>query len=260
MIEFDIPLAWLLGLLLIFIRVAVIIFFFPLFGDQFMPRTAKALLSLAVALAVAPGVEMEALRFPTTIASAVLYLLPELALGLSIGLSARLILEGIRSAGQFAGMQMGFMMANVVDPTNQSQISVVAQLWQISAIMIFFGIDGHHVLIQAIAQSLQTIPPFHLQITPGLFHIVHKLAVEMFVVTVQISAPVVAAMILTNVCLGLANKVVPQMHVFMESFPLRLLLGLWMMFSLMGIFVIMFERIIGGLGEAFQAVMRAMAI
>ncbi|MBN1516333.1 flagellar biosynthetic protein FliR [Candidatus Sumerlaeota bacterium] len=244
---------------LVFFRVALVISMLPLFGEQTTPTTVKVLLAMALSLALVPAADVAWTNLPATVPRLMLALLPEAVFALAIGLTTRILLETSHIAGELVGLQMGFMTASVVDPANNSQISLVSQFWQIATILVFFMINGHHVVILALSRSFDFLPPLSAAFRPDYLEFMNLMTLRMFVVALQLAAPVVVATMLVNICLALVNKVAPNLHVFMESFPLRILLGLAMLVTLSGAIVTILARYIGGLETSLAALLKIAA-
>lgn len=146
--------------------------------------------------------------------------------GVIIGYSARFVFAGIDLAGQLIGIQMGFGIVNIIDPKQETQLSIIAQFQGLLAILIFLSLNGHHWLLLALAKSFETIPLSGFAYSQPALAILFKMSGDIFVVAFKISAPVMVALFLTNVTLGVLAKAIPQIHVFMMSFPLTIAVGL----------------------------------
>lgn len=244
---------------IIFFRVGLVMAMLPLFGEQNAPRVVKLLLVAALSLALMPAVRVDWSLMPNTMPRLAVALAPEAIFAMAIGFSTRILLETAHIAGELVGLQMGFMTASVVDPSNKSQISLIAQFWQVATILVFFVIDGHHVVMLALAQSFEVLPPLSLTLQTRYMDLFNIMALRMFVVALQLAGPIVVATMLVNICLALVNKVAPNLHVFMESFPLRILVGLMMLVGLTGAIVTMLSRYISGLDVTLATVMKLAA-
>ena len=132
----------------------------------------------------------------------------------------------VQLAGQSIGIQMGFAAASQFDPTTQSNSVVVAQFQFIVATLLFFAMDGHHRAIEALAASFTRVPLLHAQLTGGVMSLIVTVTAGVFVAAISVAAPVIAAMLLTNLGLGILARTLPQMNVFMVAFPLQITVGL----------------------------------
>lgn len=213
----------------VLIRVSFIIFFMPLIGDAYTPVRIRLLFALALTGVLLPVVQIDPALLPQTPMQVLFALFPEFLLGLTLGLTARLVFAAVQFAGQLAGEQIGFGIANVIDPTQSAEISIVAQTWFLFSLLFFLAIDGHHIFISAILRSFELVPLFAAQMPADLLHLMNRSVAEMFAIGILCAAPVLAAMLITNMAMGLVAKAVPQVNIFIESFPIRIALGLLIM-------------------------------
>jgi flagellar biosynthetic protein FliR len=223
---FDWSIAQFQSFVLIMMRVSPILFMMPILSSSTLPPLLKISLMLAVSLLLLPLVKIEVRFFPRDLYQFGFLMIGELMVGFILGLSIKLIFAGIQLAGEFAGYQMGLAMAHILDPQSGMDTTLIAQFYYLLGLLIFLSIDGHHWFIRALFQSFSVLSPgeFHLKI--GLYHHFLKLSGEMFVIALKMVAPVMAVLIFTQIALGMIAKMVPQMNVLMNSFPLTICLGM----------------------------------
>ncbi len=226
MASFNIPLDIVYALMLIFLRVAAIVFSAPVLDSRAVPATFKVALALAVSILLVPtvskGIAIAGLSLPVF----VLGILSEIVIGITIGLSVKLLFTGIQLAGQMAGYQMGFAMANVMDPATSVQIPILAQIYNLTAMLVFLAVNAHHMFFTALVQSYAIVPPMSAVLSASLVKMMMSLAANMFIVAIKIGAPLIAVLLIATMGLGLVARTVPQMHVFVVAMPLKILLGL----------------------------------
>jgi len=226
MTTISIPIAQLQAFLLIFLRVSAIILVLPIFSSKNIPVMLKAGLSISVSIVLFPMVRIEALPFLTEPIPFAIEVMGEILLGAVIGLSVRMLFAGIQLAGQLLGFQMGLGIANVMDPISNSQASVIAQLKNLFAMLMFLAVNAHHQLLQALVKSFRMMPPpLDFQYGTSLMEQVVRLAGNMFIIAVKVGAPVMIVLLLTSVALGLVARTVPQMNVFIVAFPVKIVIG-----------------------------------
>jgi len=213
------------GLLFVFLRLSTILLLLPFLGSPNLPAIWKVGFILALSLLITKVTPLHPLPMRSGVEMLII-IGTELILGLALGLSVRLILAGFEMAGQFIGFQMGFTIVNVVDPQSGTQSSIMSQLSSILTILVFLTANGHHYLIQAVVASFDLLPPGGFSLTPGVYHKILTLSGEMFVVAFKIAAPVMTALLLATVALGIVSKSVPQMNVLIVGFPLNIGVGL----------------------------------
>jgi flagellar biosynthetic protein FliR len=226
MAALNIPLDAFFGVLLIFLRVAAIVFSAPVLDTATIPVLFKAGLAFAVSILLLPVVDALVTVKGLSLMTFVIGVFSEIAIGVTIGLSVKLLFTGIQLAGQIVGFQMGVAMANVVDPASSSQIPILAQLYNLTAMLVFLAINAHHMFFTALVDSYRVLPPLSIHISPQLVDMMMRLAANMFVVAIKVGAPLIAVMLVVSVGLGLVARTVPQMHIFIVAMPLKIVIGL----------------------------------
>ena len=218
-----------LAFILALVRVIGIIATAPVFGSSVTPPQIKIVLSLALALILYPFIP-SLKSFPTLPNDYIFLISSELFIGLILGLIGRFLFAAVEFAGTVIGFQMGLSMANVLDPQSQEQISLVGRFETVAATLIFLAMDGHLILIQALVKSYSLIPIGMARISKPLVDKLTELSSSVFVIGLQIGAPLIVALFLANAIIGLLSRSVPQIQVFVVGFPLTLLLGFLFLF------------------------------
>lgn len=235
--------------ILVLLRVSAIVVTIPVISESSMPMRIKAALSILIALIIFPLVLPkipQTAEYPTLI---LMYRMAgEVMIGLVIGFAARLIFAGIRMAGDLIGFQMGFSIANVIDPTSSEQVSVITELQYLVAMLVFLSFDAHHVFFQAIVQSYSILNPLAFHFSGSLMQIILSFSKEMFVIAVKLAAPIMAVMLFTNVSLGIVARTVPQINIFIVGMPLQIAIGL----IFLGITAPMFIKLASGYFLGFE--------
>jgi flagellar biosynthesis protein FliR len=219
------------GFFWIFVRVGALFFLLPFFGAKNIPAMWKAGFSLLTALILFPVVPPPPV-FPRTFPEVVMGVTSEILLGFVLAIGVRMLFAAVELAGQFMGFQMGFNMASAMDPETGGQSTVMSQFLYLFTILIFFSVNGHHMFIRALAASFYKVPPnsFHLN-TPVVDTLV-KVSGDMFLIALKMAAPIMIALFLSHLCLGIVARTVPQVNVLMIGFPLNISLGM-ILFSLL---------------------------
>ena len=217
----------------IFLRVTAILMSLPIFSGNNVPNMFKAGLALAVALVLYPVIDLAALPEMDGWLFLTVGVASEVLLGLGVGLAIRLMMAGIQMAGQVAGYQMGLAIANIMDPATSMQTPVLAQAFNLLAMLIFLSINAHHWFFRALVESFAVLPPFTFGVSASFIAYLMAMAGNMFVIALKIGAPVIVVLILTSVSFGLMARTVPQMNIFIVAMPLKIIVGLlFIVFSL----------------------------
>ena len=255
---FDISLSQLYTFFLIFLRVGAIMLVVPIFDSKNIPLMFKAGLSFSISIVLFPILKSDIHPVFAGIIPFGIGVAGEIIMGLIIGFSVRLIFAGVQLAGQIAGFQMGFAIANVIDPLSNAQVSIIAQLKNLVAMLIFLAINAHHWFLRALVESFRLVPPFDFQFSNSLMAQLVKLSCNMFIIAIQVGAPVMAALLLTSAALGLIARTVPQMHIFIVAMPLKIMVGLLFLALSLPFLSAFLRQIFNGWGRDLFLLLRAM--
>lgn len=215
-----------LSMAIILTRVAPLLFFMPVIGSPNIPFQVKILLALIITLILLPVVQVNPNLLNGPPLGFILLVLAEILLGATLALFARFVFAATEIAGQMVGIQMGMGMAGVMDPQFGSQISLVGFLWNIAAILIFLGINGHHMFFSTLVESFAWLKPGAATLTRPTFEGIMQGASHMFVLAVKIMAPAGAVLFFTHVAMGIVAKTVPQIPIMIVGLPLTIAVGL----------------------------------
>ena len=213
--------------LLVFVRVSAMLFIFPIFSAPQIPLLARLGLAGLISFILFKVV-------PVLPASPGLYelglgILCQIVLGLIVGFVASLVFTGIQFAGELIDLQIGFAVANVLNPATQQQVTIIGEFELAIATLIFLATDSHFFLLQGIAGSFNLIPLPLINLDPSVAGNIVLFVSQAFFIVFKIAAPISVALFLTNVALAFAARVAPQMNVFVIGLPLQIGVGLMMM-------------------------------
>ena len=225
--------------LLVLLRVSALLIVAPIFGHRNYLARAKVGLAFMVAdagLAVPEGL------FPYAF-----MMVREVIMGLVLGFAVLLLFVGIQFAGQLAGLQMGFGIVNVIDPQSSNQVSIIGQFLNILAILILLSIDGHHMILKGLISSFDAVPLGQVAIKAPMMEKMIALSSQVFVIAVKIASPILIALFMVSVALGVLARTVPQMNVFIVGFPVQIGVGLGAMMVALPLFYVLLERLTNSL-------------
>ncbi len=215
---------WIAGLLWPLTRILGLVAAAPLFGNKAVPVSGKVVIGVLLAVVIAPTVPAIPAADPTSWAG-LLILVKELLIGAAIGFAMRIVFAAIEFAGEIASMTMGLGFAMFFDPSTQGRSSAISQFLALVATMAFLAVNAHLVLLQALAESFVTMPitstPFSANAPLELV----RWGARIFSAGLQLSLPIVAALLITNVALGILTRAAPQLNIFGIGFPLTLGVG-----------------------------------
>lgn len=219
-----IDLAWLLGTLLLSARVAAATMLTPMFGPTQIPGPVRAFIALMLSAFLVLAVPTGA---PPVVSALGLgaAMIGELVLGASLAFGFLVAYAATQIAGRVLDIQLGYGAAAVLNPTTQTPAPLLGSMFGMAAVAVFLALDGHHVLLRALALSVSAYPPGnfvvdfdfgeHLRFSSG-----------MFTFALALAAPVMLSLLLADIALAVMARSMPQLNVFVLSFSLKIVLGL----------------------------------
>lgn len=219
-----IDLMWLTGTLLLAARVAAATVLTPVFGPTQIPAPVRVFVSLALAafLVLAVPVTIPPIANATDLTLA---MLGELLIGASLAFGFLVAYAATQVAGRVLDVQFGYGAAAILNPTTQVPAPLLGTVFGMAAVAVFLGMDGHHVLIRALALSVETYPPGTLAMDID-FGAHLRFSGAMFTFGLALAAPVMLSLLLADVALAVMSRSMPQLNVFVLSFSVKIVLGL----------------------------------
>jgi flagellar biosynthesis protein FliR len=214
---------------LIFIRITAALAVLPVFSHTAVPAMAKAGLGAALTLLLMPAISGAVPASSGTIVDFFLLAIRETACGVLLGFVGQCLFWAVDVAGQLIGFQAGFSMASAIDPATEQQTTVVAQFYNMTALLIFITLNGHHVMLRAISDSLHAVPIGQLAIDARFQVWTVMMARQILADGIRLAAPIMVTLLLTDVGLGILTRIAPALHIFVIGFPLKVAITLLMM-------------------------------
>ena len=226
MIEFE-PLVR-FGLLLV--RPGMLVAAAPPFGAAYAPMPVRLGLTLLLTLALTPVV---AAPVSFGLIDLSLVITREMAVGLAIALGIRALIAGAELAGHLTGYQLGFSYGSIVDPQSGVRNSMFAALYANLALITFFMLNGHHMLLRAMATSYTQIPIGLGRVDGSLVGAVTSMLGIIFVLGVRLAMPLILVLLVVEIALGLIARAAPGINLMVVSQPLRIIIGLLVVASIL---------------------------
>jgi flagellar biosynthetic protein FliR len=223
--------------LLVLARVSGVFQMAPFFSGQRAPIYIRSGLAALVALLISFILPSNPAEMPREFLPFILEIGSEFILGFTIGYIIHLVFVAVQVAGQFIDMQMGFGIVNVLDPQSGIQMPLIGNFLYIIALLVFFGMDGHHLIINALVKSYEFVPIFGVNFRGEMYELIVILFCTMFLTAMKIALPLVATLLVVDISLGLVARTVPQMNVFIVGLPIKIAVGLLLLSSLIGLYV-----------------------
>jgi flagellar biosynthetic protein FliR len=235
--------AWLVAFIWPFTRILALLAVAPVTGGDQFPARGKVGLAVLMSLVIAPTIP----SLPTIDPGSwdgLFMLAHEMVIGLTIGFAMRLVFVAVELAAELIGLQMGLGFAQFYDVSAGGQVSALGRFFGLAATLTFLAINGHLLLFSVLADSFTTMPVAGA--TGGAFF---KTLVSwggyMIYAALSLALPVIAALLITNLGLGILGRAAPQLNVFAVGFPITLTIGLIAVFVSVPFFLPIFERLVG---------------
>ena len=208
----------------------------PVFNNAALPVRVRLVMGLGITMALAP-----ALPPPPAIAAGswlgLAVIAEQMLIGVMMGFALRIALAALDVTGELIGLQMGLSFATFFDPTSSSVTPVMTQFLGFLTALMFLAMNGHLLALTLLAESFTLLPvsttPFH---AVALWSIVTSAAM-MFSLGVMLALPLITALLVTNIALGVLSRVAPALNLFAVGFPVTLALGfvvLWLTLPYIG--------------------------
>ena len=245
---------WMTAALLVALRLAPLFIMAPVLGGADIPVRIRVFLSLglAVTIAAAAGPAISPIAAPLASPGAFLAAAAsELMIGIALVFGVFAAFGAFLFGGRLLDIQVGFGIANVFDPISRSQGPLLGTALNLLAVVVFFSIDGHHMLIRGIVESLTLFPPGRSLTQLDAGAVVAQFGV-VFAYGLVLVAPAVIALLLVDAGLAIAARTMPQMNIFIVAMPLKVIVGLLVLALSMQYLGPVMSRIFGSIGIYWQ--------
>lgn len=244
--------------LLVLVRASGLFILSPIFAHRAIATPIKV--GLVILLSLITMMTIPTPDLPATDSLIVLAGLAflELMVGAIIGFMFLLIMLAVQGAGSMIGYQIGFALANVLDPSSNTQQSIIGTFWVMLALLIFLTLNGHHLIIQAFRDSYAVMPPGQIVMAGGVGEEIIRHSAYVFVIALKIAAPVMVTLFLVDVTLGTVAKMMPQMNVFFIGFPIKVAAGIAVIALSLPIFGYVIEKSLNHLNSELGRLLIAM--
>jgi flagellar biosynthetic protein FliR len=248
--------AWLAVLMFPLARILGLIAIAPVFASVGLSTRVRVLIGLAIAFALAPVLPpMPSISAGSWIGLAVL--VQQTLIGILIGLTLRIVFSAVDLAGEMMGLQMGLSFAVFYDPQNAGQTPVLGEFLGLLTTLIFLAMNGHLLTLAVLAESFRLLPIGSTPISAHSFTAIIGWASVLFSAGVLLSLPVVAALLIANLALGVLSRVAPQLNLFAVGFPVTIFSGFTVLTISLPYFGAALERLFDQSFSALRGVMQA---
>lgn len=230
------PYEYLDAFLLIIVRTLGMMIMMPFLSNRNIPQMTKVGVSIFISMILINVIPIDLLVSSSQPLEFAIYVVKEFIAGWLLGFSAYTVFAILTLAGQFIDYQIGFSMVNVFDPMSQTQITITGNLYYFVFLLIFLMTRSYFFVFKGLKESFIYIPLGQMTLSPSLYNSFIDFFNEFFLTALQIAAPIFFVMLVTNAVLGILARTVPQLNMFVIGFPIKIILGLFVLYLTMYLF------------------------
>ena len=242
----------------ILIRVAGIVVAIPAFSSRNVPLHVRIGLLIGITVILFPIVSDQVRPLSFSWPQVVPLLFTEFMVGIVLGFAISFVMNAFIIAGELIGIQMGINLISALDPVAGGQVPILGQFMGLLGMLIFLAIDGHHMMFEALVASFQLVPPMHVHFSGFLVESVLKLGLGMFVLALKVGAPVMTAVFIVTLGMGILGRTIPQLNVMLNNVPITIGIGLLVLGLSLPLFGSLAESNLRGIGPTLQGLLSIM--
>ena len=209
---------------LVLTRVSGLTMTAPLYGTKEVPSQVRVFLALVLALLVMPSQWNATLEYPGTTLNYLAIVAGELTVGVCLGLGIQLIFRGLEMAGELIAYVGGLMMAEALDPGQDTNEPLFSRFFNLVALAVFLGVGGHRMVMAGLLDTFQSLPPGLGAFTNSITEVFVTLVAQSYSLAVRAAAPAIVSLLMASLVVGLIGRTVPQLNVMNLGFGLNSLL------------------------------------
>jgi flagellar biosynthetic protein FliR len=208
------------GFFLVLARVSPLFVLAPLFSSKMVPARVKAIVAVGLSIGLTP-IAVHGQQIPTEPMAVAGLLVVQVLVGLAFAFAVGMVLAAIEAAGALTDMVAGFSFGSVIDPVNGNQGGTMTNFYSIVGLAMFIAIGGDAWTLRGLSRTFDLVPLTKAPAIPTLTSGVEQAFSTIFVSAVEVCAPVLLALLITDVAFGMVSRVVPQLNVFGVGFPMK---------------------------------------
>lgn len=245
--------------LVILTRISGIFIVSPFFGSRMIPVKVRVSIALVMGFLLFPVLaEQGDVKLPESLFAYAFVIITELFIGWLIGFVGYMVFAAVNVAGQIMDMQVGFAMVTVLNPSTGEQVPLIGTFQYNLAMLVFLITNSHHIFIQALFDSFSMVPIMAVAVQDSMLRFVIDMVTMTFSVGLKMALPVLSAILLLDVALGILARTMPQMNIFIVGIPAKLFVGLFVLAFTIPFYIlfldVLFNEMYGNIYIALRAI------
>jgi len=233
-----------------FVRILALLACAPVFGEAGVPVRVKTALAAVLAIAIAPALPAMPEDSPASFAG-LLITAQQVLIGVAMGLAMKMVFAVVQTAGEFVGLSVGLSFATFFDPAAGANTAVLARIMNAIALLLFLALDVHLLVLAALVHAFEALPVAVLSLSPNGWGVLLQWGARITELGLLLALPLVAALLIVNLALGILNRTATQLSVFSVGFPISLSVGVVLL-------TVMLPQITPDMERLFQKGLEAM--
>ena len=215
----------LVGFILVLARVTPLFIVAPLFSSALIPTRVRGLVAVGISIGLTP-IAMHGQHVPSGTLPVAGLVIEGLLVGFAFAFSLSVLLAAVEAAGSIIDVVSGFSYGTLINPMNGESAAVMSRFYSLVGTMIFLVIGGDGWTIKGLGRSFELVPLTEAPRISSIVGGVEQVFSTIFTAALEIAAPVVIALLITDVAFGVVSRVVPQMNIFAVGFPTKVTISL----------------------------------
>ncbi|WP_332879426.1 flagellar biosynthetic protein FliR [Massilia sp. S19_KUP03_FR1] len=250
----DFSNAWITAVLLCALRLSALLLLAPFWQPLGLPVRVRLMIILAFSATLVSATHATSPVLLNSLPALIQAAMTELLVGALMAFGVFTAFAAIAFAGNALDLQIGFNIANVFDPVTRSQSPLLASIFAMTAVMLFFSADAHHTVIRGFAWSLERIPLGGPAPRPDIAALGRQFGI-VFTLGLTLAAPVMFCLFLVELAMAVLSRNLQQLNVFVLGTPIKIILGLMLLATLAPQFGHTTRRIFDAIFTFWQAVL-----
>lgn len=207
-----------------FMRILALVGTAPILGESSIPVRLKVGLSAIMAIVIAPTLDPLP-DLPTGSYAAIWLALQQVFIGISLGITMRIVFAAVQTAGEFIGLQMGLAFASFFDPATGANTAVLARIMNVMAMLLFLALNGHLLMLGTLVHTFDVLPIREGILNLNGWGVLFEWSSTVMVSGMLLALPLIIVLLTISLSLGILNRTAQQLSVFAVGFPISLLMG-----------------------------------
>jgi flagellar biosynthetic protein FliR len=208
------------GFFLVLARVSPLFLLAPLFSSKMLPTRVKGIVAVGLSIGLTP-IAVHGQHIPTDPMAVAGMLVIQVLVGLAFAFAVGMVLSAVEAAGALTDMSAGFSYGSVIDPINGNSGGTMTNLYSLVGLAMFIAIGGDAWTLRGLSRTFDLVPLTKAPAIATLTSGVEQAFSTIFVSAVEVAAPVILALLITDVAFGMVSKIVPQLNIFGVGFPMK---------------------------------------